>query len=39
VASPLQLECQGYQWMDIAKSPEAGENNAHALTLQCKCAR
>jgi len=39
VAAMLQLERQCYEWMDVAKSPEAGENNAHALPLQCKCGR
>src|SRR5258708_1122993 len=36
---PLQLEREGYEWMDVAEGAEAGENNAHALLLQCKCAR
>ncbi len=35
VASLPQLERQGYERMDIAESAEAGENNAHALLLQC----
>ena len=38
MAAPLQLERQGDQWMDVAQGAEAGENNAHALLLQCKRA-
>ena len=36
VAPALQFKSKGYQRMDVAEGTEAGEDNAHALLLQCK---